>query len=755
MLYAGNMSTMSEDGLSSDTETLALWGHFQNALEELEQDRSRIGFLDVAVFGAQSSGKSSLLSTLCGLQLPTGTGSAVTRCPIRISVTDNDESFLHMPGRSKEQIPLPQAGTKPCLTEDIYNQALHQLSAGAMTAKELEIRVGRPGHLPLNIVDTPGLIINDVPDRPGTGNDVDINNLRTNLVRGRAFITVFTHVDHLMTDQVNVKDSVDWPEQRYQEFCQAHSEGSQAVYDELLSMCGIPRLLKELQKRQLDHMLSQRHRLLGNLTAVASKLDVTDYPQGEKEVADRLRDVLARITADVKRLHREGLSSLKSRDDQATQVPTNFQANVQAARTLRRFTENAFNDAMKAVMLGWTEEDIKILGNNTLMLNYHTHAWNKTIQGKQAVQSGKLLRNILLLYTTSGLPLVTNDDHAVLACGELLDILQNFIMWRAEIHFRDKHLRMEQFSAFVSEYCKDKATMLRQDFRVLSEELFYTLPSIQASQIYLKPRNEEFQRQLEVAQRRIKLLAFFAVSNLVENLSRRMTYIIFAKTYDVMAQSTWTCAPLTSFDLEAVFRHYFGDTIRHAEWVEPGQMQMQAKHDVVQNLLTALKKFRSPDVVGDLPVYTHAKAQEGPQAGIQQAPSTPSPRGESAYASAADEESLPPQSRPPHTNQFPEQGLQPLTPVQPPAQMHGGQGRQSYDQQPAYYSPHQQQTYQQAGYQQAPPGQGQASYAPQDYPRAQLNMAQDAHGIERSSGSSDSASSSKKTLKGMWKQIVH
>lgn len=189
-----------------------------------------------------------------------------------------------------------------------------------------------------------------------------------------------------------------------------------------------------------------------------------------------------------------------------------------------------------------------------------------------------------------------------------------------------------------------------------------------------------------------------------------------------MAQSTWTCAPLTSFDLEAVFRHYFGDTIRHAEWVEPGQMQMQAKHDVVQNLLTALKKFRSPDVVGDLPVYTHAKAQEGPQAGIQQAPSTPSPRGESAYASAADEESLPPQSRPPHTNQFPEQGLQPLTPVQPPAQMHGGQGRQSYDQQPAYYSPHQQQTYQQAGYQQAPPGQGQASYAPQDYPRAQLNM---------------------------------
>lgn len=75
--------------------------------------------------------------------------------------------------------------------------------------------------------------------------------------------------------QVNAKDSVDWPEQRYQEFCQAHSEGSQAVYDELLSMCGITRLLKELQKHQLDHMLTQRHQLLANLTALARKLDVT------------------------------------------------------------------------------------------------------------------------------------------------------------------------------------------------------------------------------------------------------------------------------------------------------------------------------------------------------------------------------------------------------------------------------------------------------------------------------------------------
>lgn len=58
-------------------------------------------------------------------------------------------------------------------------------------------------------------------------------------------------------------------------------------------------------------------------------------------------------------------------------------------------------------------------------------------------------------------------------------------MWRAEIYFREKHLSMDHFGAFVSEYCKDKSTALLQDFCVISEELFYTLPSIQASQIYV------------------------------------------------------------------------------------------------------------------------------------------------------------------------------------------------------------------------------------------------------------------------------
>ena len=78
--------------------------------------------------------------------------------------------------------------------------------------------------------------------------------------------------------QVNVKNSVDWPEHEYEDFCRRHSGSDQeyvhSVYSTLLSMCGIPRLLKQLQKRQLDHMLSQRHQLLSNLDTLSNQLKV-------------------------------------------------------------------------------------------------------------------------------------------------------------------------------------------------------------------------------------------------------------------------------------------------------------------------------------------------------------------------------------------------------------------------------------------------------------------------------------------------
>ena len=108
-----------------------------------------------------------------------------------------------------------------------------------------------------------------------------------------------------------------------------------------------------------------------------------------------------------------------------------------------------------------------------------------------------------------------------------------------------------------------------------------------------------------------------------------------------MAPSSWTNAPLTSFDLEAAFQHYFGDKVSHEDWVEPGQVQMQGKHEVVEKLIDALKKFRSPESGGKQPVYTHAKAQLVLTALTTSSPgpvkAPPSPQNEKSFSPAPSE----------------------------------------------------------------------------------------------------------------------
>lgn len=76
-----------------------------------------------------------------------------------------------------------------------------------------------------------------------------------------------------------------------------------------------------------------------------------------------------------------------------------------------------------------------------------------------------------------------------------------------------------------------------------------------------------------------------------------------------MAPSSWPNAPLTSFDLEAAFQHYFDDKLTHEDWIEPVQLEVQSKHDIVERLVDALQQFRSPDSGGKQPVYSHAKVQ--------------------------------------------------------------------------------------------------------------------------------------------------
>ena len=48
--------------------------------------------------------------------------------------------------------------------------------------------------------------------------------------------------------------------------------------------------------------------------------------------------------------------------------------------------------------------------------------------------------------------------------------------------------------------------------------------------VQLTTHNEEYHKELTVAQKRVKLLAYMGITNLVEVLSRRMTYSIFARS---------------------------------------------------------------------------------------------------------------------------------------------------------------------------------------------------------------------------------
>ena len=67
-----------------------LWAAYQGASSTLGESLRDLGFVDLVVYGRQTTGKSSLLGALCGVQLPTGENQ-MTKCPIRISVNPNQQ----------------------------------------------------------------------------------------------------------------------------------------------------------------------------------------------------------------------------------------------------------------------------------------------------------------------------------------------------------------------------------------------------------------------------------------------------------------------------------------------------------------------------------------------------------------------------------------------------------------------------------------------------------------------------------------
>ena len=142
-------------------DTLQLWRQYQAAIESLDSPMD-LDFLDIVVFGAQATGKSTLVGKLTGLTLPTGK-QPVTKCPVRI-VVDPELTKTFLAAK------LPKTGHEFCvclkgnvLDHKTYSDAVRKFSADqgmvdvdAMTAAELQVLVGQQNALPVNVVDLPG-----------------------------------------------------------------------------------------------------------------------------------------------------------------------------------------------------------------------------------------------------------------------------------------------------------------------------------------------------------------------------------------------------------------------------------------------------------------------------------------------------------------------------------------------------------------------------------------------------------------------
>lgn len=79
-----------------------------------------------------------------------------------------------------------------------------------------------------------------------------------------------------------------------------------------------------------------------------------------------------------------------------------------------------------------------------------------------------------------------DGKHAKVACREMLEVLARFVLWRAKVHFKNQRLETSRLGSFVEMYCQDKKKALEADLHIMKEELFFTAPSVQTSQIYVR-----------------------------------------------------------------------------------------------------------------------------------------------------------------------------------------------------------------------------------------------------------------------------
>ena len=128
------------------------------------------GLPTVIVIGDQSSGKSSVLEAISGVQLPRGQGM-VTRCALELKMTRSSskwQGLLHYEDpKSKEFVEVSLI--KPEEVEDAVKQAQTALAGQSKSISQtrIELTVTSPYVPDLTLIDLPGIIQNTTEDQPG------------------------------------------------------------------------------------------------------------------------------------------------------------------------------------------------------------------------------------------------------------------------------------------------------------------------------------------------------------------------------------------------------------------------------------------------------------------------------------------------------------------------------------------------------------------------------------------------------------
>lgn len=143
------------------------WLTFLDDLQALGVSDKTVSIPQIAVFGDQSSGKSSLLESISGIPFPKGTG-LVTRCPTKISMTQTE------PGSAwRARIRLPESidtshvphilqdVSDPDKLADLLSEAgklVADSSAHGFSRSVIQVSVQSPMTPDLSLIDLPGII---------------------------------------------------------------------------------------------------------------------------------------------------------------------------------------------------------------------------------------------------------------------------------------------------------------------------------------------------------------------------------------------------------------------------------------------------------------------------------------------------------------------------------------------------------------------------------------------------------------------